>query len=212
VTLTEKALKSIVKLNKARLHMTRLNLSPSLLSQLDRKSLSYNFKDWDSSVWLLHKDIKHRTLPTTMLKKWPRRVVLVMYDEDSDVDSTKNPFYFRHNKVRDITLDISGVKFARNGMKWDFAGRDYNVTSVYYETVNSSGGINDFPFNFRDFVEIYSIFVFDVTNSRYAHAYARTGKGSLCSYVYYKCVSFVEIRHCVIFKACRTVPRHSAWS
>jgi hypothetical protein len=166
VTLTENALKSVVKLNKARLHMTRLNLSQSLLTQLDRKSLSYNFKDWDSSTWLLHKDIKSRNLPTTMLKKWPRRVALVMYDENSDTDSTKNPFYFQHNKVRDITIDISGVKFSKTGLKWDFGARDYNITSTYYETANSSGAIDDFPFKFRDFVEVYSIFLFDVTNSR----------------------------------------------
>jgi hypothetical protein len=166
VTLTEKTLKSVEKMNKGRLHMTRLNLSQSLLSQLERKSLSYAFKDWDSSVWLLHKDVKSRTLPTTIMKKWPRRIAMVMYDEDSDRDSTKNPFHFRHNKVRDINLNISGVKFSKTGMKWDFNTRDYNITSTYYETANASGAINDFPFPFRDFVEVYSIFLFDVTNSR----------------------------------------------
>jgi hypothetical protein len=154
-------------LNKARLHMTRIELSPGLLHGLEKKTLTYNFKDWDSAVWTLHEGIRSRTLPATILKKWPRRITIVMYDEESDVDSDKNPFYFKHNNVRDITVDISGVKYAKTQLNWDFVGRNWNTASVYYENAVTYGAIDDFPYSFQDFLDVYTVFLFDTTRSRY---------------------------------------------
>jgi hypothetical protein len=153
--------------------MTRINLTPQLSNSLERKTLTYNFKDWESAVWLLNKGIKSRTLPSTVLKKWPRRIVMVMYKENSDTDSQLNPFYFRHNNVRDVTLDVSGVKFSHKGLSWKAKEKDYNTSGVYYEAAVASGGLNDFPFSFQDFMLVYSIFVFDVTKTRYGPSLCR---------------------------------------
>jgi hypothetical protein len=129
-----------------------------------------------------------------------------MYDENSDTDSQKNPFYFRHNKIRDLTLDISGTKFSKLGMKWGFSEREYNITSVYYELATASGAVNDFPFDFTNFVETYSIFLFDVTKSRYGHLYTSPPRRSRTLTEPF----FSGIRHCANFKAFQTVRPHSA--
>ena len=146
--------------------MTRQELYPSVLASLEKRVLSYNFKDWDTGTWTLQAGTRHRSLPTTVLKKWPTRVVVALHSEESDYNSEKNPFYFQHCNVRDLVIDISGTKYAYHGLTWDFTGKDYNAARVYFENAVRSGATGDYPFSYHDFLKIYSIFVFDVTNTR----------------------------------------------
>lgn len=146
--------------------MTRQELTPSLYATLERKVLQYNVRDWDSAQWTLQAGIKNRTIPTTILKKWPTRVVVVMYDEESDLSQTKNPFWFRPLDLRDIVMDISGVKYGYQNLSWDVNNRNWNASRVYYQNAIASGALDDYPFEFHDFLEVYSIFLFDTTNTR----------------------------------------------
>ena len=136
-------------------HMTGLNTQNALYPVQHTKLVTFT----------IPKDQKSFMKDGLFPSESPKMIMVAMVDNDAfNGNIAKNPYHFKHNRLREIALRVNGVSHPGTPYKPDFS--DYQFVRSYVDVMNVFDYVNTDDTNgltMKEFKSGYTFYAFDLT-------------------------------------------------